>query len=190
MVLPLHKTGQIKVGNALRLDWLEVCPPVRSPTGAEQDLGGPTGRLALETNGLENGAEPETYICGNPPYVGRRNQNASQKEDLQYLLAKKIGSSASLDYVFGWLEKASDYVAHAGQFAFVTTNSVTQGSQIPIYWPHMLNKGVEINFAHRSFLWSNNASNNAGVTCVILGVGPQESQNSFMTQAIGMNQII
>lgn len=59
MVLPLHKTGQITVGNALRLDWLEICPPVRAAPGAEHDLGGPTGRLALEANGLEDGTEGE-----------------------------------------------------------------------------------------------------------------------------------
>ena len=57
------------------------------------------------------------------------------------------------------------------EFAFVTTNSVSQGTQIPIYWPHLFSKGLEINFAHRSFRWSNNASDNAGVTCVILGIG-------------------
>jgi hypothetical protein len=119
----------------------------------------------------------ETYICGNPPYVGRRNQTKEQKSDLKSLLGKKIKSSASLDYVFGWLEKASDYVSmHEGEFAFVTTNSVTQGTQIPIYWPSLFTKKLAINFAHRSFRWSNNAAHNAGVTCVILGIGREKDR--------------
>jgi hypothetical protein len=65
------------------------------------------------------------------------------------------------------------------EFAFVTTNSVAQGTQIPIYWPHLFAKGLEINFAHRSFRWSNNAADNAGVTCVILGVGTPRSSKSI-----------
>ena len=65
LVLPLHATGNIVTGNALRIDWEEVCPPVTA-SAEEQDLGGPTGRLNLEGGG----EEWETYICGNPPYLG------------------------------------------------------------------------------------------------------------------------
>jgi hypothetical protein len=83
MVLPLHKTGQITVRNALRVDWLEVCPPVRGSVGAESDLAGSTGRLALEDNGLEDRADSETYICGNPPYRGSKRQTDEQKTDLE-----------------------------------------------------------------------------------------------------------
>ena len=105
----------------------------------------------------------ETYICGNPPYIGRRNQTKQQKEEIKTVLDKKVRSSASLDYVFCWIEKGSDFIlATQGEFAFVTTNSVSQGTQIPIYWPHLFKKGLEINFAHSSFKWSNNAAYNAG----------------------------
>jgi len=172
MVLPLHKTGQITVGNALRLDWLEVCPPVRATTGVEHDLGGPTGRLALNEKVLGDDAEVETYICGNPPYVGTRNQKPEQKDDLLAVFGKSLKSSSSLDYVFGWIEKAGEIIARGvKEAAFVSTNSVAQGVQVSTFWPRLLSKGLQINFANQSFKWSNSASNNAGVTCVIIGIG-------------------
>ena len=168
--LPLDAMNWITCGNALRLDWLSLCPPTGTSTKHHADdlLHSPLDQARIE---FENDGD-ETYICGNPPYVGRRNQTAEQKLDIKSLLSKHIQSSASLDYVFGWLEKASDFIVeYGGDFAFVTTNSVAQGTQIPIYWPHLLSKGLAIKFAHHSFRWSNSAANNAGVTCVILGVG-------------------
>jgi hypothetical protein len=96
MVLPLHKTGQILVGNALRLDWLEVCPPVGVTLVEEQDLAGPNGRLALEENALGDGAEVETYICGNPPYKGSKWQSAEQKADLQHIFDHRSDNWKSL----------------------------------------------------------------------------------------------
>jgi hypothetical protein len=173
--LPLDAQNWITCGNALRLDWLSVCPP--TGTGVKV-RGDDLFNTLLEQSEIDFANEGgETYICGNPPYVGRRNQNKDQKADLQRILGSKVRSSASLDYVFGWLEKASDYVAaYAGEFAFVTTNSVSQGTQIPIYWPHLFAKGLAINFAHRSFRWSNNATHNAGVTCVVLGIGREKSR--------------
>jgi hypothetical protein len=168
--LPLDAHNWITSGNALDLDWLSLCPPTGTGVKVHSDdlFNTPLDQAQID---FENEGG-ETYICGNPPYVGRRNQTKEQKADLQKLLGTRIKSSASLDYVFGWLEKASDYVStNGGEFAFVTTNSVAQGTQIPIYWPHLFSKGLTINFAHRSFRWANNASHNAGVTCVILGVG-------------------
>lgn len=168
--LPLSAENWIVCGNALRLDWLSVCPP----TGTGVKLRGEDlFETPLEQAEIDFENEGgETYICGNPPYVGRRNQSREQKSEIKQVLGKAVKSSASLDYVFCWIEKASDFVLKCpGEFAFVTTNSVSQGTQIPIYWPHLFAKGLEINFAHRSFKWTNNASDNAGVTCVILGIG-------------------
>lgn len=168
--LPLDAQNWIVCGNALRLDWLSICPPTGTSVKilADDLFEQPAKKIDIE---FEN-AGGETYICGNPPYIGRRNQTKQQKEEIKSILGKKIKSSASLDYVFCWIEKASDYVvATTAEFAFVTTNSVAQGTQIPIYWPHLFKKGLSINFAHASFRWSNNASDNAGVTCVILGIG-------------------
>ena len=83
MVLPLHRTGQIRAGNALREDWLDVCPRIDVPRQAEHDLGGATGRLALEHSGLNSAEEVETFICGNPPFSGTRNQSEDQNSDLE-----------------------------------------------------------------------------------------------------------
>ncbi|MBD3732017.1 MAG: class I SAM-dependent DNA methyltransferase [Sphingopyxis sp.] len=174
MVLPLHKTGEIKVGNALRLDWLEVCPPVGAALVEEQDLAGPTGRLALEENGLDEGGRVETYICGNPPYLGARDQNDKQKSDVESIFAKVDENWKSLDYVAGWFFKAALYGCNAKTAsAFVTTNSLCQGGQVSILWPLIYNTGHEIFFAHTSFNWKNLASHNAGVTVVVVGIERQ-----------------
>jgi hypothetical protein len=168
--LPLDAENWITCGNALRLDWLSICPSTGTGVKhhAEDLFHAPLDQAQID---FENEGG-ETYICGNPPYVGRRNQTKEQKEEIKLVLGRKVKSSASLDYVFCWIEKASEYVVtNRSDFAFVTTNSVSQGTQIPIYWPHLFAKGLEINFAHRSFRWSNNAADNAGVTCVILGIG-------------------
>lgn len=177
MVLPLHRTGQIRVGNALRLGWMEVCPPVAKAVLAEHDLGGPTGRLALEENGLSESLEAELYICGNPPYVGDKFQTAAQKADLRLL--SRDGAKA-VDYVAGWLWKASDHIRHGGSFAFVSTNSICQGVQVPLIWPVIFENGQEISFAHKDFYWSNNASNNANVICVIVGLSSKPRGDKFI----------
>ena len=171
MVLPLHKTGQITVGNALQLDWLGVCPPVGATLVEEQDLAGPTGRLALEEDRLDYGVTAETYLCGNPPYKGSNWRSEEQKDDLEALLCKRISNWKSLDYVAGWFVKASDYGQNVDSVsAFVSTNSICQGEQVSMLWPYVISTGRKITFAFRSFKWSNLASHNAGVTVVIIGI--------------------
>ena len=168
--LPLDAENWITTGNALRVNWLSVCPP--TGTGVKLNADDLFSTLIEQAKIDFENEGGETYICGNPPYLGRRNQSKDQKSDLKSILGTKVKSSASLDYVFGWIEKASDFISEqSADFAFVTTNSISQGTQVSIYWPHLLKKGLEINFAHRSFKWANNASHNAGVTCVIVGVG-------------------
>ena len=174
MVLPLHKTGQITVGNALRLDWLEVCPTVQAATGTETDLGGPTGRLRLEEDGLNPTVRNETYICGNPPYKGSQDQTPGQKKDLELAAGSILKSTKSADYVIGWFLKASEYVRGAvAAFAFVTTNSINQGRQVASYWPAILGSDLEIVFAHPSFVWRNLAAKKAAVTVSVVGVALQ-----------------
>lgn len=173
MVLPLHKTGQITVGNALRLDWLEVCPPVRVVMGEEHDLGGPTGRLPLEDNSLADEQESETYICGNPPYKGRNKKSIEQKDDLEEYLRSRTTKHKSVDYVGGWLIKLSDYISatiSSVSGAIVCTNSISQGEQVSVVWPLIFAKGIEIAFGHTSFQWRNLAKDNAGVTVVVIGL--------------------
>jgi hypothetical protein len=171
MVLPLHRTGQITVGNALRLDWCEVCPPVRVIVSSERDLGGPTGRLALEQSGVEEAPPVETYICGNPPFSGARKQTDEQKRDLELTFSRYLKNWKNVDYVGGWFWKAACYnrVEHA-PFSFVATNSLTQGQQVPIIWRLLMEEGFNIRFAYSSFKWQNLASHNAGVTVIVVGV--------------------
>lgn len=170
MVLPLHKTGQVTVGNALRLNWLEVCPPGIVPRVTDHDLG-PTGQLALEQRGLEESPSAETYICGNPPFSGARKQTEDQKRDLEATFSEYLKNWKNVDYVGGWFWKAACYNSHErAPFSFVATNSLTQGQQVPIIWRLLLNEGFSIRFAHTSFKWRNLASHNAGVTVIIVGV--------------------
>lgn len=171
MVLPLHRTGQIHVGNALRLNWLEVCPPLTKSVVAEHDLAGPTGRVVLEQNELGELDEPKTYVCGNPPYLGSTWQSSEQKADIRHVLNGRTTSSGFLDYVAGWFVKASDWLVEVpGAAAFVSTNSICQGQSVSILWPILIDAGTSIHFAHTSFKWANLASNKAGVTVVIVGI--------------------
>lgn len=166
-VLPLHATGKIVTGNALQIEWKTVCPKATSTNLVEEDLGGPTGKLALESEALV-----ETYICGNPPYAGSKKQSKDQKADVARVLGPKLKKYKTLDYVAGWLVKAADLSAHQkAMFAFVTTNSICQGEQVALLWPYIFGLGHRITFAYRSFKWRNLAANNAGVTCVIAGIG-------------------
>ncbi len=170
-VLPLNATGQITTGNALRLDWLEVCPPAKQEEQAgmvEQDLAGATGRLNLEA---EAKVEAETYICGNPPYLGSQWQSKDQKQDLGDIFEKITSKWKSLDYVAGWFMKAANYGGYTkSEAAFVSTNSICQGRQVEALWSLICETGHEIAFAYTNFKWANLASHNAGVTVVIVGI--------------------
>ena len=113
----------------------------------------------------------ETYICGNPPYLGSTWQSAEQKDDLRAIFDHRCKNWKSLDYVAGWFMKAADYGAHTpSTSAFVSTNSICQGQQVPILWPLIFSSGHEIAFAHTSFKWENLATHNAGVTVAIVGI--------------------
>jgi hypothetical protein len=113
----------------------------------------------------------ETYICGNPPYLGSTWQSKDQKDDLKRIFDGRTKSWKSLDYVSGWFMKAADYGQHTSTVAsFVSTNSICQGQQVPILWPLIFESGHHICFAHTSFKWNNLASHNAGVTVVIVAI--------------------
>lgn len=188
MVLPLHRTGQIRVGNALREDWREVCPPARMNPTTEHDLAGPTGQLALEENSIAHALGGETYICGNPPYLGRKYQSADHKAELKRIFSSRSKDTLSLDYVTGWLMKAADYITDSTvQAAFVVTNSVCQGIQVSSLWPAIFSTGAAISFAYSPFKWSNLASRNAGVTVSILGIGKRGAAlpRAFISQPDG-----
>ncbi|TXN17306.1 class I SAM-dependent DNA methyltransferase [Methylobacterium sp. WL122] len=146
--LPLTAAGRITRANSARADWLVACPP---------------------------DAAMETYVVGNPPFKGSKHQTADQRADMIAVFQGKVLNFGELDYVAIWFLKGALYAEVTGSpFAFVSTNSIVQGASVPTIWPRIL-KQLEIQFAHRSFKWSNLAARNAGVTCVIVGVGPTSS---------------
>ncbi len=139
--LPLQETGNIVHGNATRLDWETVCPKEK---------------------------EDEIYVLGNPPYKGSRNQDTVQKSDMKNVFKTDY---KSLDYIACWFFIGGKYIENtSSKLAFVSTNSISQGEQVALLWPKVLNKNNEIFFAHQSFKWSNNAKDKAGVTVVIIGL--------------------
>jgi len=167
--LPLDSQNWITCGNALRIDWLRVCPP----TGTAIELVGdelfntPIDQASID---FENEGG-ETYICGNPPYKGSQTQTKEQKADLEAVFAPYGISSKQIDYVGGWLMKAAAYAKVSdADSAFVSTNSICQGRIVPILWPKIFEMGSVIRFAHTSFKWANLASHNAGVTVAIIGL--------------------
>ncbi|MEQ1851206.1 MAG: type IIL restriction-modification enzyme MmeI, partial [Chthoniobacteraceae bacterium] len=113
----------------------------------------------------------ETYICGNPPYLGSTWQSKEQKADIRRIFEGRTKTWGALDYVAGWFMKAADYGMQTDSIAaFVATNSICQGQQVPFLWPLLFATGNRIAFAHTSFKWANLASHNAGVTVVIVGI--------------------
>ncbi|KAB1158113.1 DNA methyltransferase [Flavobacterium luteum] len=142
--LPLQAGGNIIHGNATRENWETVCPKKK---------------------------DDEIYILGNPPFLGTRNQKKEHKEDMIFAL-KNVKNYKTLDYISCWFYKASNYIVNSNsKYAFVTTNSISQGDQVSVLWNTiLLNNQLEIDFAHQSFKWENNAKANAGVTVLIIGL--------------------
>lgn len=167
--LPLDEMNWITCGNALRLDWLQVCPPEGTNVKLHSDDLFQTPLDQPEINFDNEGGE--TFICGNPPYKGSQGQDAMQKDDLREAFHGSGVSHASLDYVSGWFIKATQYLkTTVASAAFVATNSICQGRQVESLWPHVCTKDIAISFAHTSFKWQNLATHNAGVIVVIVGL--------------------
>jgi hypothetical protein len=139
--LPLVKAPHIIQGNALTIDWAEIVPK-----------------------------NEVSYVFGNPPYVGKHLRSDFQNHDMDTVFQNKIRKYKSLDFVCSWYLKAQEYIAGTDiEVAFVSTNSITQGEQVGILWEYLLKAGTRINFAHRTFDWSNQARGNAAVFVVIIG---------------------
>ncbi len=167
--LPLDAQNWIVCGNALRLDWLSICPPTGTGVKLVVDdlFGTPLDQTEID---FENEGG-ETYICGNPPYVGTKYQAKDQKNDIAELFKNEGVNSGNLDYVGCWFLKAAQYISRLEKcaFSFVTTSSLFQGEQAEIVLNVLSRHSLKIYWCHASFMWSNNASNNAGVTCCIVG---------------------
>lgn len=173
--LPLNSENWITCGNALRLDWLSICPPTGTAVKVRGDDLFQTPLDQSEIDFENEGGE--TYICGNPPYLGRKYQSTDQKDELKSVFSGRSKDTLSLDYVTGWFAKAADYMGHTeAHTAFVATNSICQGVQVSALWPALFREGVRISFAFPSFKWSNLASNKAGVTVSIVGISKSQHQ--------------
>jgi hypothetical protein len=170
--LPLDAENWITCGNALRLDWLSVCPPTGMAVKHHADdlFHAPLDQAQID---FENEGG-ETYICGNPPYIGDKKQSKSNKSDMQHVFSQLTDRWKSFDYICGFIYKASKYISsnEKSKSALVSTNSVSQGMQVAQFWPLII-KNTRIIFAILSFKWSNLAADNAGVTCVIVGLAPK-----------------
>lgn len=141
--LPLRESATIVRGNALKADWDSVLPPSQC-----------------------------TYVIGNPPFLGARNQSKDQKEEIKNVFAEIGGARniGNVDYVAGWYAKSASYMADTSiQCAFVSTNSICQGEQVANIWHPIYALGVRINFAHDTFRWINKSADQANVFCVIVG---------------------
>ena len=173
--LPLDAQNWITSKNALLLEWSSICQPEGKVVKFQADdlFNTPFDQAQID---FENEGG-ETYICGNPPYLGSQDQTPDQKRDLEVAFQGDIKSTKSADYVSGWFIKARRYVSeHGGAFAFVTTNSICQGRQVALFWPAFLGRDLEIQFAEPSFLWSNLASKKAAVIVSIIGIGKKNSK--------------
>lgn len=152
-IIPLKPSGNIVQGNAARVDWKTVCPI---------------------------GENDEVYIIGNPPYLGARVQDEEQKKDMS-IVFHGIGGYNNMDYISCWFFKAKNYIeGFNSKVAFVTTNSITQGEQVALLWPHLISDKIEIGFAYHSFKWINNAKGNAGVTVIILSLRNTSTEPKYL----------
>lgn len=151
--LPLKPSGHIVCDNACRLDWDAVCPHTPSD---------------------------EVYIMGNPPYLGSKLQDATQKEDMRIAM-KGTNTAKTVDYIGAWFWKGAKYIKGTkARYAFVTTNSISQGEQVAMLWKPILDLDLEIFFAKTSFKWRNNAKYNAAVTVAIIGVAEKSASKKLL----------
>ena len=127
----------------------------------------------------EVGINEHTYILGNPPFIGARLQSETQKTETLEIF-KNIEKAGNLDYVSNWFLKAARAIqGRNSKAAFVATNSISQGEQPPIMWPAIYDCGVHINFAHRTFSWSNESAGQAIVHVVIIGLSAETGSGVY-----------
>lgn len=139
--LPLKTYANIVEGNALRINWEDVIPK-----------------------------EKLNYIMGNPPFVGARLMSQGQKEDLLNIFGKKWKNAGNLDFVACWYKKAADLTVGTNiRSALVSTNSITQGEQVPILWKPLFENGLTFDFVYKTFRWDSESNLKAHVHCVIIG---------------------
>ena len=154
--LPLKSYTNIIEGNALRINWNDV----------------------IDKSELN-------YIMGNPPFIGSQimAQGSLQKQDIQFVFDfMEKNEVQDLDYVTCWYKKAAEYIQETNiEVCFVSTNSICQGSQVPILWNVLFNKyHVNINYAYTTFVWNSESSKKAAVHCVIIGFSIKNRNNKYI----------
>ena len=173
--LPLNSENWITCGNALRLDWLSICPPTGTGVKLQADdlFGTPLDQAQID---FENEGG-ETYICGNPPYLGAKKKSHEQSQDM---IAVGLQNAQLLDYVCAFIVKGLAVIENTRcGMALVSTSSICQGEQVALLWPKILRRAT-IGFAYRPFKWANSAANNAGVWCTIVGLEADERKEKLL----------
>jgi hypothetical protein len=194
--LPLKKSAKIVYGNALQIDWKSLIKNDFIDITANNTkifLSEPQPEYTtvnIKTNNFTIIDErPDTkerieikntfdYILGNPPFVGKSNQNTEQKVDMEKIFAGCKGAGV-LDYVTAWYIKAAQLIQNTNtKVAFVSTNSISQGEQVGILWNILFNQyKIKIHFAHQTFSWRNEAKGNAAVHVIIIGFACFDTNN-------------
>ena len=149
---PLKDSAHITHGNALTTDWKEIVE-----------------------------IDESTYLLGNPPFLGHISRSKEQTEELIHVWGREdIGR---LDYVTAWYKKASDVLQNLpnARFAFVSTNSITQGEPVPALFGPIFSAGWRIRFAHKTFAWSSESKGSANVHCVIIGFDKEKGKARLFT---------
>ncbi|MBV5281057.1 MAG: class I SAM-dependent DNA methyltransferase [Paludibacter sp.] len=161
--LPLKNIDNIREDNACRIDWNEVCP--HTP-------------------------EEEVFVMGNPPYLGSAKLDEFQQRDRTIAIGK-YANYKKIDYIGIWFIKGSEYLKSSNaKCAFVSTNSVCQGEMVDPLWTPILNSDILIDFAHLSFKWSNNATQNAAVFCVIIGlINKEKHKKSTIFEGVSKMEV-
>ena len=162
--LPLKTNAHIVEGNALRIDWNDV----------------------VDKNELN-------YIMGNPPFVGARlmKQGSIQKKEVQDTFGK-IKDVQDLDYVTCWYKIAANYIQNTKiEVCFVSTNSICQGSQVPILRNILLNEfHIHINYAYQTFRWNSESLDQAAVHCVIVCFANYNRKSKYIYPLDSDKQIV
>lgn len=169
-IIPIIDMPTIICGNSARLDWNSVCPNIPHEASSVH--------MVSMFDELNDESEPqkseavydEIYVIGNPPYKGADRQSPSQRKDFRDYFSKE-SISGNADYISIWFIKGARYISGTkAKLAFVSTNSVCQGEHAGIMFPKIFDEKVDIQFAYKSFPWSNNAKDNAGVIVIIIAL--------------------
>lgn len=148
-LIPLKEAGNIIHGNAARIDWDDVCPKTQGE---------------------------EVYLISNPPYLGSKRQDKTQKKDIELNFQPITTKYKDLDYIAIWFYKGAKFISGTkSKLAFVSTNSISQGTQVEMIWPLLYNLNAEVAYTYNSFKWTNNAKGQAGVTCVIISLADKDN---------------